>query len=151
MRLYMPASTDHARDVIEHGFIATELASIPIDGDRDPQALAENQRVCLFFTGYADAEEAILDLGATERFDFLLSIEVPEQLCREGRVASRVDTWIASEPRSGKTIWISDPLGDLDQILLPPDEVNAHFGTLKVYDAQRRPLGDEVRPDLVGL
>ncbi len=150
MLLYMPVSTDHAQDVANHGFSATDLATIRIDDDRGPERIAENREVCLFFAGYAAAVEAILDLGATGRFDFLLSIEVPEHLCQE-RFAAQVDLLMVKEPRSGKTLWLSDPLGDLDQVLLPPDVANHYLGTLKVYDTQSTTLGDEVRPDLVGL
>ncbi len=140
MKLYQAATTTDARHVIDHGFVGRsimltsgEIADFVQFRDLPPAGLTSSRTAEVEATLHDDqidvrisgGEVLVDDLG-----DFVLCIDVPDDVARDFRVAE--------EPPSG---W------PFQEYWLSPEWANAYRHTLVVFDSDD---GEEVRPDLVG-
>lgn len=143
----MPATTEVARYVIDHGFFGMMLTERSIDHGADaPAETTQGEEVCFFFADYEDPGDAVLGMASQGGvFDFALSIDVPEGFGNERRAAQSGVGMVID--RTGEVMGISRPVGATNEVWLATEEANSYLDTLKVYKAQS---GEEVRPDLVG-
>jgi hypothetical protein len=138
MRLYMAASTEYAQHVIAKGFVG--IPRRLVDGGvaefcefRDSPPTGIDLSITAGVIPGSEDEPTRITGGpvlVTDPGDFILSIEVPNDLASQREVHE-------------------DPPGPwpFREVWLAPEEANRYLDTLKVFDSND---GEEVRPDLVG-
>jgi hypothetical protein len=148
MRLYQGCSATTAREVLDHGFVG-ELW-MPLKEEKDGGIVRDEtgepvmkgevpERWCVFRSGSFAAgtgQEDTSPLVVIPEGDFVLMIEVPEDLAKKYEVVERSEGTDEHEGTSpvDREFWLTEKVA------------NRFRDTMKVYDRD----GAEVRPDLVG-
>jgi hypothetical protein len=145
----MPASKVEAMSVIAVGFVgwlqtyAEKGLDLPIEDTPNDELL------CVFLRGeFLEVDELVTSLTVSGTYsDFVLSIEVPNELANENTVELGV-----GQIRDSKTGEVTGVIGALAtpanrELWLTSEQANTYLDTLKIFDFEQR---EEVPPDSVG-
>ena len=149
MRLYQGCSATTAREVIDHGFMGELWVPLKeeekggIVRDRTGKPVMDGavpERWCVFRSGsfaVGTGQDGESPLVVIPEGDFVLMIEVPEDLARKYEVVERSDSGKDEHEETSpvdREFWLTEGVA------------NRFRDTMKIYDRH----GAEVRRDLVG-